>query len=258
LVLSAAGASAFLTPQPLSSSAPGRLSALKSLKCSAVPEVNRREALKFAAASAFALGPMKVLAADEAVAEEEVVEEVAKPGSVPREVTYEVKDDVCDKHPTWKQCRKKAKAPSKAEVVTLESGLKVQDVMPGKGITPQQGDTVTVHYSLFYKGDEIESSRESQGLAAQPLGFQFGVKSGYGSVIPALSLGIDGMKVGGIRRVQAPPNMAFGDKGKGSRIPPGAQVEFDIQLLSCKRAGTNPITSQGRGAEKNVAMFDLF
>ena len=30
------------------------------------------------------------------------------PASVPREVTYQVKDDVCEKHPTWKQCKKKA------------------------------------------------------------------------------------------------------------------------------------------------------
>jgi len=121
------------------------------------------------------------------------------PASIPRTVTYKVKDDVCDKHPTWKQCKKKAIGAaggvdgrggnSKAELVTLSSGLKVQDLVAGKGNTPRSGDSCTVHYSLYYNGDEIESSRESSGLAASPIGFQFGVSSGVGSVIPAIALG---------------------------------------------------------------------
>jgi len=190
-------------------------------------------------------------------------EDQDKPASVPRKVTYAVKDDVCEKHPTWKQCKKKisdgAALNPNAPEITLSSGLKVKELVAGKGNTPRPGDACTVHYSLFYNGDEIESSRESSGLAASPIGFQYGVTEGYGSVIPAIALGIEDMKVGGIRRITAPPNMAFGKKGRqGGRVPPDATVQFDVQLLSVKRSGTNPVSSQGRGSEKNTGLFDLF
>lgn len=185
---------------------------------------------------------------------------------MPRKVTYAVKDDVCEKHPTWKQCKKKvAGGPGggalnpNAPEITLSSGLKVKELVAGKGNSPRPGDSCTVHYSLFYNGDEIESSRESSGLAASPIGFQYGVTEGYGSVIPAIALGIEDMKVGGVRRITAPPNMAFGKKGRqGGRVPPDATVQFDVQLLSVKRSGTNPVANQGRGAEKNTGLFDLF
>jgi len=181
-------------------------------------------------------------------------------GAQQRKVTLKVSDDTCEKHPTWKQCRAKAKkGPSaNAERQKLDSGLAYSEIAVGKGFQPGPGDTVTVHYSLYYKGDEIESSRESQGLAAKPLGFQYGTKSGAGSVMPALALGIEGMKVGGIRRVVAPPEFAFGKKGFKPRIPPDATVEFDIQLLTVKRAGSNPISRQGGGSEKSTGLFDLF
>lgn len=190
-------------------------------------------------------------------ADEEEDEEALSPGSVPREVTYKVDDELCSKHPKWKQCRKKT-FNSMAPQVALPNGIVVQDLSVGKGYAPEPGDTCTVHYSLYYQGDEIESSRESSGLAARPIGFQYGVEKGTGSVIPAISLGMEGMRVGGVRRITSPPEFAFGDKGKKPRIPPGATVQFDVQLLTVKRAGTNPITRQGSGSEKNTGLFDLF
>jgi FKBP-type peptidyl-prolyl cis-trans isomerase len=56
------------------------------------------------------------------------------------------------------------------------------------------------------------------------------------------------VQVGGIRRITSPPELAFGAKGKPPRIPGGATVAFDVQLLSVKRAGSNPISSQGKGS----------
>lgn len=67
--------------------------------------------------------------------------------------------------------------------VVLDNGIRYREVTVGKGYTPQKGDTVAVHYSLFYDDLEVESSRESQGLAALPLGFSFGAESGPGSAM---------------------------------------------------------------------------
>jgi len=218
----------------------------------------RREIIR----GALVVGGAAILRGPAAFADDDDEEE-DKPASVPRKVTYAVKDDVCDKHPTWKQCKKKnaggASLNPNAPEITLSSGLKVKELVAGKGNTPRPGDACTVHYSLYYNGDEIESSRESSGLAASPIGFQYGVTEGYGSVIPAIALGIEDMKVGGVRRITAPPNMAFGKKGRqGGRVPPDATVQFDVQLLSVKRSGTNPVSSQGRGSEKSTGLFDLF
>lgn len=266
LCLALAGeASAFApsTPLPLST-ASVRAARAPGIVCAAEgASAGRRELLQRAAVlsgSVLINGPAAFAADDDDDAAD-------GPASVPREVTYQVKDDVCEKHPTWKQCKKKAAGSggvaaggkSSAPEIKFDNGLLVQDIVPGKGNTPQQGDSCTVHYSLYYKGAEIESSRESSGLAASPIGFQYGVTEGVGSVIPAIALGVENMKVGGIRRITAPPELAFGNKGRqGGRVPPGATVQFDVQLLSVKRRGTNPVSSQGRGSEKNTGLFDLF
>lgn len=124
--------------------------------------------------------------------------------------------------------------------VTLPSGIVYRDVTIGKGYVPRPGDTVAIHYSLFYDNLEVDSSRESQGLAASPLGFTFGAKGGPGAIMRGINEGMDGMKVGGLRLITVPPELAFGSKGKPPLIPGGATVDFAVSLLSCKRQGTNP------------------
>lgn len=78
--------------------------------------------------------------------------------------------------------KKRILAKAGPEVV-LDNGIRYREVNVGKGYSPQKGDTVAVHYSLFYDDLEVESSRESQGLAALPLGFSFGAESGPGSAM---------------------------------------------------------------------------
>lgn len=121
----------------------------------------------------------------------------------------------------------------------LTDGVTYRDITVGKGYVPREGDTVAIHYSLFYDDLEVESSRESQGLAASPLGFTFGALSGPGSIMRGVNVGMDGMKVGGLRLITVPPALAFGEKGKLPLIPGDATVDFCVSLLSCKRAGTN-------------------
>lgn len=127
-------------------------------------------------------------------------------------------------------------------VVSLPSGVTYRDITVGKGYSPRGGDSVAIHYSLFFEDLEVESSRESQGLAASPLGFTYGATSGPGSVIPGISVGMEGMKVGGLRLITVPPELAFGEKGRMPLIPRNATVDFAVSLLSCKKAGTNPIS----------------
>lgn len=82
-------------------------------------------------------------------------------------------------------------------MVTLESGVQYQDMSIGSGPSPQLGDRVAVHYSLYYNGLEVESSRDSSGLAARPFGFNWGVQTGSGAICKGVQLGMDGMQIGG-------------------------------------------------------------
>jgi FKBP-type peptidyl-prolyl cis-trans isomerase len=46
------------------------------------------------------------------------------------------------------------------------------------------------------------------------------------------------MKIGGRRRLTVPADLAYGDNGAGSAIPPGATLVFDIELLGIEAAGS--------------------
>lgn len=121
--------------------------------------------------------------------------------------------------------------------------MSYRDISVGKGYSPRDGDSVAIHYSLFYKDLEVESSRESQGLAASPIGFTYGAISGPGSIMRGVTVGMEGMKVGGLRLITVPPELAYGTKGKMPLIPPDSTIDLAVSLLSCKRAGTNPIST---------------
>ncbi|CAB1118230.1 unnamed protein product [Ectocarpus sp. CCAP 1310/34] len=125
-------------------------------------------------------------------------------------------------------------------LVTLEDGASYREMTIGDGPSPKDGDRVAVHYSLFYKGLEVESSRDSQGLAARPLGYTVGTVNGPGSVPPGLDEIVKGMRVGGRRKMTLPPQLAFGKEGRPPFIPPDATVDMDVSLWSVKPAGTDP------------------
>lgn len=60
------------------------------------------------------------------------------------------------------------------------------------------------------------------------------------TAVQGLNLGMEGMKVGGLRLIAIPAKYAYGSKGRMPLIPPDAEIDMAVSLLSCKRAGTNP------------------
>jgi peptidylprolyl isomerase len=112
---------------------------------------------------------------------------------------------------------------------TTPSGLKITDVKSGSGVVAA-GDMVWVHYTgrLQSTGEVFDSSREGQ-----PLQFPLGA----GRVIKGWDEGIAGMKVGDQRKLVIPPDLAYGDRGAGDKIPPGATLVFDVELMGMVRGG---------------------
>lgn len=113
-------------------------------------------------------------------------------------------------------------------------GLKIYDVVVGKGQEAELGQRVVVHFEAKWKGVTFITSRQGLGVTGgSPLGFDVGAQ-GPGGTLKGLDLGVRGMRIGGRRKLLVPPNLAYGDKGVGE-VPPGATLEFDVELLSIKQ-----------------------
>jgi FKBP-type peptidyl-prolyl cis-trans isomerase len=108
--------------------------------------------------------------------------------------------------------------------VTTASGLKYWDTKAGTGATAENGKTVRVHYTGWLtNGTKFDSSVDR----GQPFSFTLG----KGMVIKGWDQGVAGMKVGGKRRLEIPPDLGYGPRGAGGVIPPNATLIFDVELL---------------------------
>jgi len=122
-----------------------------------------------------------------------------------------------------------AKSPSKEKEkwTTTDSGLKYMDLVEGKGESPKKGQMVSVHYTGWLEDGKKFDSSVDRG---QP--FVFAV--GTGQVIKGWDEGVLSMKVGGKRKLMIPAKLAYGDRGTGGVIPPGATLIFEVELLELK------------------------
>ena len=115
-------------------------------------------------------------------------------------------------------------ACAQAEPVT---SLQIKDVRAGSGAEASPGRTVRVHYTgTLLDGTEFDSSRDR----GEPIEFRLGT----GDVIPGWDEGIKGMRVGGVRELTIPANMAYGSEGRGDVIPPNAPLWFEVELVEVK------------------------
>ncbi len=104
--------------------------------------------------------------------------------------------------------------------------LGIDDLVHGDGDEATPGTKVSVHYVgvAFSTGEEFDASWNR----GQP--FEF--KLGKGQVIPGWDAGVQGMKVGGRRKLVIPSAMAYGARGAGGVIKPHEPLVFVVDLLS--------------------------
>jgi FKBP-type peptidyl-prolyl cis-trans isomerase FkpA len=130
-------------------------------------------------------------------------------------------------------CSREAPAPpTGAPAVAGGAELQIKDLIPGEGVEAVAGSHVTVHYTGWLydpaqpeaKGRKFDSSRD----AGQPFSFKLGARQ----VIAGWDQGVQGMKLGGQRELVIPAALAYGERGAGGVIPPGATLVFDVQLLA--------------------------
>ncbi|NOX57684.1 MAG: hypothetical protein GXP29_02345 [Planctomycetes bacterium] len=123
--------------------------------------------------------------------------------------------------------------------VTTASGLKYYDLKVGTGEEPKSGARVNVHYSGWDTGGKLFDSSVKRGSP-----FAFNTDRG---VIKGWIEGVKGMKVGGIRRLEIPADLAYG-KGK--------DLIFEVELLSIEKQGAGVATSQGATSKEAAPKKD--
>jgi FKBP-type peptidyl-prolyl cis-trans isomerase FkpA len=111
--------------------------------------------------------------------------------------------------------------------IKTASGLVIEDLVVGSGATAAAGQRVSVHYTGWLQnGDKFDSSKD-RGQA-----FMFSL--GGGEVIRGWDEGVNGMKVGGRRKLTIPPDLGYGARGAGGVIPPNATLLFEVELLAVR------------------------
>ena len=107
---------------------------------------------------------------------------------------------------------------------TTPSGLIIEEVVVGDGAQAAAGQQVKVHYTGWLtNGEKFDSSKDRNDPFVFPLG--------AGRVIKGWDEGVQGMKVGGKRKLTIPPALGYGARGAGGAIPPNATLVFEVELL---------------------------
>ena len=117
------------------------------------------------------------------------------------------------------------------------TGLQFEDVTVGSGESPLPGSVVVVEYTGFLEdGTVFDSSYKRR----DPFSFAIG----KGQVIKGWDEGVASMKVGGKRQLRIPPDLAYGERGAGAMIKPGATLVFDVELKEVKPPRVAPAAPQ--------------
>ena len=109
-------------------------------------------------------------------------------------------------------------------ITTTASGLQIEEITLGNGDSAAAGQFVSVHYTGWLTdGTKFDSSKDRN----EPFDFPLGRRN----VIAGWDEGVQGMRVGGVRKLTIPPQLGYGARGAGGVIPPNATLVFEVELL---------------------------
>ena len=120
-----------------------------------------------------------------------------------------------------------ARNAERPEVITTGSGLQYEVLVSGGGASPDPTDLVTVHYTGTLIDGTVFDSSVQRGEPAE-----FPANRLITGWVEALQL----MQVGDKWKLYIPPELAYGERGAGNVIGPGATLVFEIELLGVRTA----------------------
>ncbi|MCH7897829.1 MAG: FKBP-type peptidyl-prolyl cis-trans isomerase [Proteobacteria bacterium] len=124
-------------------------------------------------------------------------------------------------------------APDMAEEATLQ----IEIIKNGYGRAAEVGDLVTVHYTGWLYDEVADDNRGEKFDSSVDSGDKFQFPLGAGRVIKGWDEGVAGMLIGEKRLLTIPPDMAYGERGAGASIPPGATLIFEVELFGADAPG---------------------
>jgi|GEM_PF-985944 len=133
------------------------------------------------------------------------------------------KDEGADSHAAPSSQPKRPQKPQIAESAV------------GRGKPARPGDTLTVEYELHLQnGKKVASSRDDK----RPLRFLLG----SGTMMPGWDAGLDGARVGSVRKIVVPPALGYGEQGSpDGKIPGNSTLTFDVKVLKIERIEDEPL-----------------
>lgn len=110
-------------------------------------------------------------------------------------------------------------------------GLQIEDLREGSGAAAEAGMRLRVHYRGHLYDQRAEGQRGPKFDESYARGAPFEFVLGAGQVIRGWDQGIEGLRVGGTRRLRMGPEFGYGERGAGRAIPPGASLLFEVELV---------------------------
>lgn len=129
--------------------------------------------------------------------------------------------------------------PQTTEPLTeIAPGLSMRILHEGNGDAAAVGQIAVVHYTGWLYDDAADDHRGKKFDSSIDRGEYFSFMLGQGRVIKGWDQGVVGMKVGEKRELTIAPELAYGDRGAGRVIPPGATLVFEVELVGLQGPGS--------------------
>ncbi|KAF8018698.1 hypothetical protein BT93_H3560 [Corymbia citriodora subsp. variegata] len=117
-------------------------------------------------------------------------------------------------------------ADDDCQVRKLPNGLTIEELEignpDGKVVAP--GKKISVHYvGKFMENGLVFDSN----ISGKPLKFRLG----SGEVMKGWDDGLDGMRIGGKRRLTIPPSLSYANSGTSHKVPPDSWLVYDIEVV---------------------------
>lgn len=152
--------------------------------------------------------------------------QTGRPPRIPRDATVRFEFELV----TVAASREAPEAPPTFNPADMRAvgDVQVIDLVEGTGALLAQGDKIALDYSAFLKADgkRFDSSMTRSGPAV----FEWGKNE----MLEGVEMGIAGMKVGGTRLIEIPPELGYGENGLRNYVPPQATLLFLVQLVEIK------------------------
>lgn len=117
--------------------------------------------------------------------------------------------------------------------ITIPAGepptdLLIEDEVVGDGDEATAGQRAVVHYAgvAWSNGQEFDASWDR--------GSTFDFRLGAGEVIEGWDRGVQGMRIGGRRRLTIPSHLGYGPRGAGGVIKGGETLVFVVDLIALR------------------------